>query len=144
MNAWTSGVFGSVGAAAAEFVDELRAMSGPEVGDKVVGAVRAVTVQGEAYLLATTVVEGLAALTLLAAPQHPELLTGARDPEAIREWWHHVDLDITPALQLAGRAALSRIAVPADNEWFETWCDDEGMLPVELVALLHRLSEAYA
>ena len=72
----------------------------------------------------------------------PTLLDGADDEPALRHWLHNVDTELTPGRMLAASAALARIQLNLDNEWFAAH-QEAGTLPLALRAL-RRLQDGLA
>ena len=120
---------------------ELRRATDGRAGDRLSGAIRAVTTSGTT-LPATEVDAAIAAITLLLSEYDPTLLDGADDEPALRHWLHNVDTELTPGRMLAASAALARIQLNLDNEWFAGH-QEAGTLPLALRAL-RRLQDGLA
>lgn len=127
--------------AAAGLLTELRRATDGRTGDRLSAAIRAVTTSGTTLPVAE-VDAAIAAITLLLNESDPSLLDGAADEEALRHWLHDVDTDLTPGRLLAASAALARIELNLDNEWFAAH-ERAGTLPVALRSL-HRLRDGLA
>ena len=117
--------------AAVGLLNDLRRATDGRTGDRLSGAIRAVTTSG-----------AIAAITLLLSDYDSSLLDGAADEQALREWLHNVDTDLTPGRQLAASAALARIELNLDNEWY-TAHQAAGTLPAALRSL-RRLRDGLA
>ena len=83
----------------------------------------------------------LTAITLLLAEYQPALLDGAPDEEALRDWLRHVDTDLTPGRRMAAGAALVRIEIDLDNQWYDAHLADGMCTGADEV---HRLRNALA
>jgi hypothetical protein len=103
--------------------------------------IRAVTSSGT-RLPASEVDAAIAAITLLLGDYDSSLLDGAVDEQALREWLHDVDTDLTPGRLLAASAALARIELNLDNEWYSAH-QTAGTLPAALSSL-RRLRDGLA
>ena len=121
-------------------VDLRRATDG-RTGDRLSGAIRAVTTSGTT-LPAAEVDAAIAAITLLLTEYEPSLLDGAADEQALRSWLHDVDTELTPGRMLAASAALARIELNLDNEWYAAH-RQAGTLPLALRSL-RRLRDGLA
>lgn len=119
----------------------LRSATDGRTGDQLSAAIRAVTTAGS-MLSPAEVDAALTAITLLLAEFQPDLLDGAPDEDAVRDWLRHVDTELTPGRGLAAQAALARIAIDLDNQWYAAHVD-EGTAAGAL-ADLRRLREALA
>ncbi len=127
--------------AAVGLLTDLRRATDGRTGDRLSGAIRAVTTSGTT--LPEAEVDGaIAAITLLLSDYDSSLLDGAADEQALREWLHDVDTDLTPGRQLAASAALARIELNLDNEWY-TAHQAAGTLPAALRSL-RRLRDGLA
>ena len=127
--------------AAEQLLVDLRRATDGRTGDRLSGAIRAVTTSGS-HLPADEGDTAIAAITLLLSDYDPGLLDGAVDEEGLRGWLHHVDTDLTPGRQLAATAALVRIELNLDNEWYVAH-QEAGTLRSALAAL-HRLRDGLA
>lgn len=96
----------------------LRSTTDGRTGDQLSAAIRAVTIAGS-MLPPAEVDAALTAITLLLVDYQPDLLDGAPDEGAVREWLRHVDTELTPGRRLAAEAALRRIEIELDNEWHD-------------------------
>lgn len=119
----------------------LRTTTDGRTGDQLSSAIRAVTTAGST-LPAEEVDAALTAITLLLAEYQPELLDGAPDEAALRDWLRHVDTELTPGRRLAAEATLVRIEIDLDNQWYDAHVAD-GSVPAVLDDL-HRLRNALA
>ena len=120
---------------------DLRRATDGRTGDRLSGAIRAVTTSGTT-LPAAEVDAAIAAIALLLNEYDTSLLDGAADEQALRNWLHNVDTDLTPGRMLAASAALARIELNLDNEWYAAH-QRAGTLPVALRSL-HRLRDGLA
>ncbi len=127
--------------AAEDLLVDLRQATDGRTGDRLSAAIRAVTTSGS-RLPAGAVDAAIAAITLLLTEYDPGLLDGAADEDALRGWLHHVDTELTPGRQLAARAALDRIEVDIDNEWYVAHREAGTLRPA--LASLHRLRDGLA
>ena len=84
----------------------------------------------------------IAAIALLLTEYEPSLLDGAADEVALRAWLHDVDTELTPGRRLAATAALARIELGLNNEWYDAQLQ-AGTLPSAL-AMLRRLRDGLA
>jgi hypothetical protein len=125
-------------AAAVNMLVDLRRATDGRTGDRLSGAIRAVTTAGSS-LPPDEVDAAIAAIALLLSHYDPALLDGAADEQALRGWLHHVDTELTPGRRLAAAAALSRIELSLNNQWYEAH-ERSGTLPQALSAL-HRLRD---
>lgn len=128
-------------AAAADLLSELRRTTDGRTGDRLSAAIRAVTTAGST-LPPDQVDAAIAAIALLLAEYEPGLLDDAADESALREWLHDVDTELTPGRRLAASAALARIEVELNNEWYDAQLQ-AGTLPAAIVTL-HRLRNGLA
>ena len=119
----------------------LMATTDGRTGDQLSSAIRAVTTAGS-VLPPEEVDAALTAITLLLAEYQPELLDGAPDEAALRDWLRHVDNELTPGRRMAAEAALVRIEIDLENQWYDAHLAD-GSLP-EVLGDLHRLRNALA
>ena len=71
-----------------------------------------------------------------------ETAPSAADEAALRAWLHDVDTELTPGRRLAASAALARIELGLNNEWYDTQ-QQAGTLPSAL-AMLRRLRNGLA
>ena len=102
---------------------------------------RAVTTSGTT-LPAAEVDAAIAAITLLLSEYDTSLLDGADDEPALRHWLHNIDTELTPGRMLAASAALARIQLNLDNEWYAAH-QEAGTLTLALRAL-RRLQDGLA
>ena len=105
------------------------------------GAIRAVTSSGS-HLPSDQVDAAIAAIALLLTDYEPALLDGANDEQALRAWLHNVDTDLTPGRLLAASAALARIELNLDNEWYAAHVQASTVTPA--LAAVHRLRDGLA
>jgi hypothetical protein len=127
------------GPAAASLLTELRRSTDGRTGDRLSGAIRAVTKAGST--LPTAEVEAaIAAIALLLAEYQPGLLDGAADETALRDWLADVDTELTPGRKLAASAAIGRIALGLNNQWYDAQVE-AGTLGAALTSLF-RLRDA--
>lgn len=119
----------------------LRTTTDGRTGDQLSAAIRAVTTAGS-MLPPAQVDAALTAITLLLAEYQPDLLDGAPDEDAVRDWLRHVDTELTPGRRLAAEAAVVRIEIDLDNEWYAAHVAD-GTAAAAL-ADLRRLRHALA
>ena len=127
--------------AATALLIELRQATDGRTGDRLSEAIRAVTEAGST-LPAEQVDTAIAAIALLLTEYEPSLLDGAIDEQALRGWLHTVDTELTPGRRLAASAALARIELGLDNEWFVAH-ERAGTLQASLRAL-RRLRDGLA
>jgi len=127
--------------AAVGLLMDLRRATDGRTGDRLSGVIRAITVSGTT-LPPSEVDAAIAAITLLLNDYDPSLLDGAPDEQELRGWLHNVDTDLTPGRLLAASAALVRIELNLDNEWFAAH-EASGTLPAALRSL-HRLRDGLA
>ena len=127
--------------AAVRLLADLRRATDGRTGDRLSAAVRAVTKAGST-LPKDEVDAAIAAIALLLSEYEPALLDGATDEPALRGWLHDVDTELTPGRRLAASAAVVRIQLNLDNEWFSAQ-HDAGTLRAALRAV-HRLRDALA
>jgi hypothetical protein len=126
------------GAAAASLLVDLRRATDGRTGDRLSGAIRAVTTAGST-LPPDEVDAAIAAITLLLSEYDSTLLDGAADEQALRGWLQQVDTDLTPGRRLAAAAALGRIELNLNNQWYELHLHD-GTLQ-QALRVLHRLRD---
>ncbi|MEP6561672.1 MAG: hypothetical protein ABJD68_11460 [Nakamurella sp.] len=127
------------GTAAANLLADLRQATDGRTGDRLSGAIRAVTKAGST--LPTDEVEtAIAAIALLLAEYQPGLLDGAADEAGLRSWLSDVDTELTPGRKLAASAAIGRIALGLKNEWYDAQVE-AGTLVAALTSLF-RLRDA--
>ena len=124
------------GKAAAALLTDLRQATDGRTGDRLSGAIHAITNSRET-LTVDEVNAGLAAIALLLAEFDPDLLNGAQDEAALREWLREVDTELTPGRGIAVSAALARIELGLDNEWYRAH-KQAGTLQ-EALHSLHKL-----
>src|SRR3954469_21068493 len=103
--------------AATAFVAELRRSTDGRTGDRLSQALRAATHSG-LHLAPSEVETAIAAIALLLAATDPALLDGAADESGLRGWLEHVDTELTPGRRMAAEAALDRMQISSDNEWY--------------------------
>ena len=127
--------------AAVGLLVDLRRTTDGRTGDRLSGAIRAVTTSGTTLPVAE-VDAAIAAITLLLSEHDPSLLDGAADERAVRDWLHDVDTELTPGRLLAASAALARIELNLDNEWYAAH-QQAGTLPAALRSL-RRLRDGLA
>jgi len=127
--------------AAVGLLIDLRRATDGRTGDRLSGAIRAVTTSGT-NLPVDEVDAAIAAVTLLLSNYDPALLEGAADEQALRAWLHNVDTELTPGRRLAASAALVRIELNLDNEWYAAH-QAAGTLPAALRSI-HRLRDGLA
>jgi hypothetical protein len=120
---------------------ELRRATDGRAGDRLSGAIRAVTTSGTT-LPATEVDAAIAAITLLLSEYDPTLLDGADDEPALRHWLHNVDTELTPGRMLAASAALARMQLNLDNEWYAAHV--QAGTVTQALAAVHRLRDGLA
>ena len=125
-------------AAATELLVDLRKTTDGRTGDRLSQAIRAVT-QSASSMPADAVDAAIAAIALLLTEYDPGLLDGATDEQALRSWLHNVDTELTPGRHLAASAALARIELNLDNEWYAAQ-QQAGTLAGAIRAL-HRLRD---
>ncbi len=128
-------------AAGQALLTRLRATTDGRTGDQLSAAIRAVTTAGS-VLPAEEVDAALTAITLLLAEYQPDLLNGAPDEAALRDWLRHVDTELTPGRRLAAEATLVRIEIDLDNQWYDAHVADGSVHQV--LEDLHRLRDALA
>lgn len=128
-------------AAGQALLTRLRATTDGRTGDQLSAAIRAVTTAGS-VLPAEEVDAALTAITLLLAEYQPDLLDGAPDEAALRDWLRHVDTELTPGRRLAAEATLVRIEIDLDNQWYDAHVADGSVHQV--LDDLHRLRNALA
>lgn len=128
-------------AAGRALLTRLRATTDGRTGDQLSAAIRAVTTAGS-VLPAEEVDAALTAITLLLAEHQPALLDGAPDEAALRDWLRHVDTELTPGRRMAAEAALVRVEIDLDNQWYDAHVADGSVR--EVLADLHRLRNALA
>jgi len=127
------------GAAAVSLLTDLRKATDGRTGDRLSTAIRAVTKAGST--LPTAEVEAaIAAIALLLAEYQPGLLDGAADEQGLRGWLANVDTELTPGRKLAASAAIGRIALGLNNQWYDEHVD-AGTLGAALTSLF-RLRDA--
>lgn len=119
----------------------LRASTDGRTGDQLSAAIRAVTTAGST-LPPAEVDAALTAITLLLAEYLPDLLDGAPDEDAVRDRLRHMDTELTPGRRMAAGAALVRIEIDLDNQWYDAHLADGTMAGA--LADLHRLRDALA
>jgi hypothetical protein len=119
----------------------LRTTTAGRTGDQLSSAIRAVTTAGST-LPAEEVDAALTAITLLLAEYQPDLLDGAPDEPALRDWLRHVDTELTPGRRMAAEATLVRVEIDLDNQWYDAHVADGTVQAV--LADLHRLRNALA
>jgi len=122
---------------------DLRRATDGRTGDRLSAAIRAVTAAGST-LPPDEVDAAIAAITLLLAEHDPTLLDGAADETALRGWLHDVDTELTPGRLMAASAALARIELNLENEWYAAH-ERAGTLPAairSLRRLRHGLADA--
>lgn len=122
-------------------LSRLRVTTDGRTGDQLSAAIRAVTTAGS-MLPPAEVDAALTAITLLLAEYQPDLLDGAPDEDALRDWLRHVDTELTPGRRLAAEATLGRIAIKLDNQWYDAHV--AGGTVSGALADLHRLDDALA
>jgi len=127
--------------AAARLLVDLRRSTDGRTGDRLSGAIRSVTTSGST-LPSDQVDAAIAAIALLLTDYEPTLLDGAQDEQGLRAWLHSVDTDLTPGRWLAASAALARIELNLDNEWYAAHVQ-AGTLKSALDAV-HRLRDGLA
>jgi len=127
--------------AAGSLLVELRRSTDGRTGDRLSTVIRAVTTAGST-LPPDQVEAAIAAIALLLAEYEPGLLDGAADESALREWLHDVDTELTPGRRLAATAALARIELGLNNEWYDAH-QRAGTWPSAL-ATLRRLRNGLA
>ena len=103
--------------AAARLLVDLRQSTDGRTGDRLSSVIRAVTTAGST-LPPDQVDAAIAAIALLLTHYEPALLNGAQDEDGLRTWLHDVDTELTPGRMLAASAALARIELNLDNEWY--------------------------
>ncbi len=126
---------------AQDFLQQLRRTTGGTIGDRLSTAIRAVTAAGST-LPTDQVDAAITAITLLLAEYQPSLLDRAPDEAALRDWLHHVDTELTPGRRLAAEAALVRMEIDLDNEWYQAHLRDGSAQQV--LDDLHRLRNVLA
>ncbi len=124
--------------AAAALLSELRQATDGRTGDRLSKTVRTV-VSASSHLTADEVDTAIAAIALLLAANDPTLLDGAADEVGLRGWLHHVDTELTPGRRMVAQAALDRMEISANNEWY-TGHEANGTLTAALAAV-HRLRD---
>ncbi len=124
--------------AAASLLAELRQATDGRIGDSLSQAVRAVT-RASSTLPPDEVDSAIAAIALLLAANDPTILDGAADEEALRRWLHHVDTELTPGRRLKAEAALARMEIGENNEWYAAH-ESAGTLP-DALKVVHRLRD---
>src|SRR6478735_11366508 len=129
------------GEAAARLLADLRRTTDGRTGDRLSGAIRAVTSSGST-LPPDQVDAAIAAIALLLTDYEPALLDGAQDEQGLRSWLHNVDTDLTPGRLLAASAALVRIELNLDNEWYAAHVRAGTVKPA--LAAVHRLRDGLA
>jgi hypothetical protein len=122
-------------------LSQLRQTTDGRTGDRLSTAIRAVTTAGST-LPSDEVDAALTAITLLLAEYQPALLDGAPDEDALRDWLRHVDTDLTPGRRMAAGAALVRIEIDLDNQWYDAHLADGNVQQV--LYEVHRLRNALA
>jgi hypothetical protein len=120
---------------------QLRRTTDGRTGDRLSAAIRAVTTAGST-LPTEEVDAALTAITLLLAEDQPTLLDGAPDEQALRSWLRQVDTELTPGRRMAAGAALVRIEIDLDNQWYDAHLAD-GSVQL-LLDEVHRLRNALA
>jgi hypothetical protein len=129
------------GEAATRLLADLRRTTDGRIGDRLSGAIRAVTTSGST-LPPDQVDAAIAAIALLLTEYEPTLLDGAQDEQGLRTWLHDVDTDLTPGRWLAASAALARIELNLDNEWYEAHVHAGTLKPA--LDAVHRLRDGLA
>jgi|KBSMisStaDraftv2_1062788.scaffolds.fasta_scaffold328560_3 hypothetical protein len=124
--------------AAVALLTELRRSTDGRTGDRLSVTIHAVT-NSRDTLSSAEVEAGIAAIALLLADYDPDLLTGADDEQALRDWLREVDTELTPGRGIAVSAALARIELGLDNEWYRAH-KEAGTL-TEALHSLHRLRD---
>ena len=119
--------------AAAAFLTELRQTTDGRTGDRLSKALRAAT-HSSSHLAPAEVDTAIAAIALLLAANDPTLLDGAVDEDGLRGWLHHVDTELTPGRRMAAEAALDRMLISSDNEWYAA-LEADGTLPTALLTV---------
>jgi len=127
--------------AAHAFLGQLRRATDGRTGDRLSTAIRAVT-SARSHLAVDEVEAAIAAITLLLAEYQPSLLDGVQDEPALRDWLRQVDTDLTPGRRLAAEAALVRMEIDLDNEWYAHH-EQNGSVP-QVLEDLRRLRNALA
>jgi hypothetical protein len=127
--------------AAQELLAELLRATDGRTGDRLSGAIRAVTLSGSS-LPRDQVDAAVASITLLLAQHEPTMLDGADNEQVLRRWLHDVDTELTPGRRLAAGAALARIGLSQDNEWYAAH-QQAGTLTAAL-SVLRRLRDELA
>jgi hypothetical protein len=111
--------------AALSFLKTLQESKPTAVGDLISAALRAVA-QAEGPLEVDDVQEALAAVALLLAEYDETILDGAPDAAAVAAWFTGLEIELNPARRQIAEGALTRILLPADNEWYELWNSAQG------------------
>ncbi len=124
--------------AAATLLTELRKATDGRIGDRLSAAIRAVT-RSSSQLPPQEVDSAIAAIALLLASNDPAILDGAADEDSLRGWLHHVDTELTPGRRLKAEAALDRMELGDNNEWYAAH-ESAGTLPAAL-KVIHRLRD---
>jgi hypothetical protein len=127
--------------AAARLLVDLRQATDGRTGDRLSAVIRAVTTSGSS-LPSDQVDAAIAAIALLLTEYEPTLLDGAQDEQGLRAWLHNVDTDLTPGRGLAASAALARIELKLDNEWYSAHLRAGTLKPA--LAAVHRLRDGLA
>jgi hypothetical protein len=127
--------------AATRLLIDLRQTTDGRTGDRLSGAIRAVTTAGST-LPPDQVDAAIAAIALLLTDYEPALLDGAQDEQGLRAWLHNVDTELTPGRWLAASAALARIELNLDNEWYAAHVQAGTVTPA--LAAVHRLRDGLA
>jgi hypothetical protein len=125
-------------AAATSLLAELRVSTNGRIGDRLSQAIRAVT-RASSTLPPDEVDSAIAAIALLLAATDPTVLDGAADEEALRGWLHHVDTELTPGRRLKAEAALARMEIGDNNDWYAAH-ESSGTLP-DALKVIHRLRD---
>ena len=127
--------------AAARLLVDLRQATDGRTGDRLSAVIRAVTTSGSS-LPSDQVDAAIAAIALLLTEYDPTLLDGAQDEQGLRAWLHNVDTDLTPGRGLAASAALARIQLNLDNEWYSAHLRAGTLKPA--LAAVRRLRDGLA
>ena len=128
-------------AAGQALLTRLRQSTDGRTGDQLSTAIRAVTTAGSTLPVAV-VDAALAAITLLLADFQPALLDGAADEPALRSWLRQVDTELTPGRRMAAEAALTRVEIDLDNQWYDAHLAAGTVRPA--LDEVHRLRNALA
>ncbi len=103
---------------AAAFVADLRKAEPTAVGDEISAALRAVA-QAEQPVTIGQVRRAVAALALLLSSFDQAILDGVPDAPQLRSWFQNLEIELNPARRQVAGAAIERILLPADNEWYD-------------------------